>query len=631
MLHNLAALPALPLLRAPADGSSGTLGVAVVGTYELRPGAVTPDRLAQLPAGTVLGRAAEGGDGAPSALDAGALRRLVDAGGPAMTLACVADAETARIGSGVATLSLEGASVAGDGGGALWVRSAVEGEGPGRLRTADGAWWRLASRPLSPCMFRRFIGDHDRAWSDMGRYIEEEYQGGRWRCGFNIAPDIIDGRGATYVLTSDVTIPAGCQLHNMKIDSRRATLTLGDAAGERTHRFALSSVDMNYVGWANLPAAMLNIPSCSHTVIDATCTFNGGTGVERARYGVYIGRHTAFGLSVSGSYRGGDCAIRIGRERDQTSLDFSPTIVARGRKYNAIICNPKGARIKGDFEHADGTVALAITSCTNGSSSTAEAVEISCGYAFNNSNGAASPIGNRAILIGHDLPGTEGWDVEGQVITSVGTKAKMIHIHDMYLVSDHVETCIDVIAQFGVDIERIVWGGGYANQALARFAGPCNETRLRTCRNQNTGKTRPRYLSTAGNRILYSEAEATWTPTLYGATQAGTLAVSAAAGVRGVRDGEGRVTGSIEWSARTGGTGALRLGLPLGFAPAEGVTVPVQIAAGGFAGAVTGRVAPGSAFATLHDAAGTELTWANLPAAGRIHFTISMPVDMKEV
>ena len=56
MLKLFAAVPALAATRALADGSSGTLGRNVVGANELRPGAVSLDKISNLSGARVLGR-----------------------------------------------------------------------------------------------------------------------------------------------------------------------------------------------------------------------------------------------------------------------------------------------------------------------------------------------------------------------------------------------------------------------------------------------------------------------------------------------------------------------------------------------------------------------------------------------
>ncbi|MEO1687019.1 MAG: hypothetical protein AAFU61_03850, partial [Pseudomonadota bacterium] len=100
MLRLFAALPvsfvAAPP-RALADGSSGTLGAATVGTHELRGGSVTLDRMADLGGGQVVGRPQGAGPGTPEPLDAVQLARLVSLAQPAEIFPARADAEAAEI------------------------------------------------------------------------------------------------------------------------------------------------------------------------------------------------------------------------------------------------------------------------------------------------------------------------------------------------------------------------------------------------------------------------------------------------------------------------------------------------------------------------------------------------------
>ncbi len=140
--------------RALADGSSGTLGAGVVGSYELRRGAVTLDRIADLEPGRILGRGAESGPGAPEALDIQGLRSLLRADECEMIGLTSLALEQMRPEAGTLALRSLGVYAPGDGGHALWRAAVAEPQHPGKLRTADGRWWELdPEQMISPRMF----------------------------------------------------------------------------------------------------------------------------------------------------------------------------------------------------------------------------------------------------------------------------------------------------------------------------------------------------------------------------------------------------------------------------------------------------------------------------------------------
>jgi len=64
-----------------------------------------------------------------------------------------AGVEAATISPAVQSLQLTGYSNAGDGGGALYRRVATEPTHPGKIQSADGAWWEIAEKTLNPAMF----------------------------------------------------------------------------------------------------------------------------------------------------------------------------------------------------------------------------------------------------------------------------------------------------------------------------------------------------------------------------------------------------------------------------------------------------------------------------------------------
>lgn len=159
MLRILAVTPAIAPIRALADGTSGTLGREVVNTYELGRGAVTLDRMADLSGARVLGRASGAASGPPTALDAAALRRLVDAGSVEIALSTEDAARLTPAAATTLALRTLGYLSPGDGGGAIYRRLGFEPVHAGKIQSQDGSWWELApNQRITPQMFGA-VGD----------------------------------------------------------------------------------------------------------------------------------------------------------------------------------------------------------------------------------------------------------------------------------------------------------------------------------------------------------------------------------------------------------------------------------------------------------------------------------------
>ena len=166
MLKLFAAVPALAATRALADGSSGTLGRNVVGANELRPGAVSLDKISNLSGARVLGRGLSEGGGAPRELSPQELRRLLDSAESALVTADRLQAEALSPPADVDGLFVQGYARGGDGGAAFYRRSPSEPAHPGKFVTADGAWWELTTLVPQPEMFGALAdGVSDDAWS----------------------------------------------------------------------------------------------------------------------------------------------------------------------------------------------------------------------------------------------------------------------------------------------------------------------------------------------------------------------------------------------------------------------------------------------------------------------------------
>ncbi|SFJ24123.1 hypothetical protein [Albimonas pacifica] len=166
MLTLLAVFPALAATRALADGTSGTLGSGTVGPSELRPGAVSLDKISNLSGARVLGRGLSEGGGVPRELTPADLRRLIDSAESALVSSDRLEAESLSPPAQVQGLFVQGYAVGGDGGAAFYRRSPVEPPHPGKFSTADGGWWELTTLVPQPEMFGALAdGVSDDAWS----------------------------------------------------------------------------------------------------------------------------------------------------------------------------------------------------------------------------------------------------------------------------------------------------------------------------------------------------------------------------------------------------------------------------------------------------------------------------------
>jgi hypothetical protein len=596
-----------------------------------------------------------------SALTAVELRDMVDATRGVAFYETYAAAVAANVPSAVNLLRVLGYAEAGDQGHADYIRLTgyTGGAAAGHIQTDDGSWWRLASRPISP---RMFGDDDDAAFAAVGQFIAAEAAAGRWRYGFLVGPDEVDLRGQTYTLTAPAAWLAAT-LANGVVNVAHNTghgLTLGVDSAPQSEVWAQATrrgFSMNYTGVADSDYALLYIPKTAATYIDPTCSFNAGvdvTGpyiVPRARYGVYMGRYYAFLCTLLGGFRGGQCALRVGRENDQTSNTLMPTVLDRAKVANAILCNWKGGKVKLDGEHSQGPINVAFTSKTNGSTTAAEGVSIEDGYQYNaNVGGAAAFSGSVGVLIGKDVAGTLGWDDPSDVITSdrapggarSNYTARNFKIRTTYTVSDHVEFAYDVAGLDGFDFELITWGGSGASgaQYFARFAGPCEETRIRCTANQNLGDTVPAIdisgLTTDAIPML-SKGNIVFSNLLVGATTPGVLDYTGGRqdGRAAVVDNMAHVTISAVWTAiTTPPAGAITAtGVPALLTPAADGHTGVMPYQRGFQAATAGllvqaEVVDGSPDVRLTVAGtNTPVDAADLAAAGGLKFTISFPIN----
>ncbi|EPI5018017.1 hypothetical protein ACS6VN_005730, partial [Klebsiella oxytoca] len=236
-------------------------------------------------------------------------------------------------------------------------------------------------------------------------------------------PYTIDLRGKTYNLYSSHKLDINFNIINGSILMAGGQIVMGDeTSGAKTRRHYLKDLKVRYIndGKAYYKDALIKIARCYNTFI-INCDFWAGTSTNknangdplRARYGLWLGSKRAWGCSIiGGEYYGGQISCRIGFTNDHTGITVTGgATFHHGVVGNLLMCNPAGAMVGGcNIEHSeDGAWGLAITSNTNSGSNSAHGVIIEGCYFYNNGNGTNGNLNAPAgILIGYDVPGTEG-------------------------------------------------------------------------------------------------------------------------------------------------------------------------------------------------------------------------------
>jgi|TARA_B100002003_G_scaffold205199_1_gene198475 hypothetical protein len=440
------------------------------------------------------------------------------------------------------------------------------------------------------------------------------------------------------------------------------------------------------------PAALLEVPRCfGGRFVNVMCF--AGRNDKRARYGFFLAGQKGWSLTIQGGrFYGGDCPLRIGRSSDHTGLVVMPEVIEHGQVCNLMLCNPKGAKVVGRMEHAFGKFNIVITSGTNGSSDVADNVTIEDGYLFNDSQGIGLAAGNCQILAGHDVPGTEGWDQVGP-ITSGGVNGLHLRnlyavssniqanfrlnvfrdciIENIKWVARgwiavrntagsfqsgealvgstsgatgtiHSATGQSIILQATIGTfqngETLTGGSSgatavantadYFKPRLAEFEGSCVDVWIRAVANQNTGSTLPAFSSTSTRRIHVDISESSFIPAVKGANSPGSYTVVSSSGSWQVTGSLAHLNGHVEWSGASGSQGPI--GVVLHWIAGLGVQPAVaSVATTGFGTVVQALMeTPGAPVRLQNAAKGTSLT--SMPAAGSIHFSLSVPVDLAD-
>lgn len=385
-------------------------------------------------------------------------------------------------------------------------------------------------------------------------------------------PRVIDFKGGIYTLTRTHQLDGFVGMKDGTIYCTTGRIILGrrlnaDSSAGKTRRHVISNMHFEYKGTGNFPYALLELCRAFNTAIE-NCNFYGGSAnlTNRSRYGLWCGSVRAWGVKISGGhYFGGQCPLRLGYQGDHTGCSIGGALtIDHGSVANLILCNPAGTVISGcNIEHAeDGAIGMAITSDTNGVDNVARDTVIEGVYFYNNGSGSTGTTPSPSnILIGYDIPGTMGWDVEGQLITSAGS-ARHIRLSECELVSPKCVRQVKVKAVFGVSIENNSYVVKTGETYAFTFEGTSASTFCQRNRNQSGGAQDE--FEWAGSNPVLRNYTGTWTPSLAGLTTAGNNGYSNRSGYFNVINGVCTAMGSLELtSVDPAMAGDLFINLPL--------------------------------------------------------------------
>lgn len=448
-------------------------------------------------------------------------------------------------------------------------------------------------------------------------------------------PRMIELGGRTYTLTKRHVLDGNFGIQNGTIlMSGEGEIIMGLDAGTKTRRHFLKYVHFEYIGASDRSTSLVTMARCFNSVV-LFCNFiaGGDTARNRAprtRYGLFAGSTRCWGFQlIGGEYYGGDCALRVGRANDHTGLTIRPGTVHHSRVINMMLCNPAGAEVSGcNIEHADnGAIGLGITSGTNTSGNAAHGVRINGVYFYNNGNGSSgSNVAPANILIGKDIPGTEGWDRPGELITSSRNTAHSITVSECYIVSPNTQNAWQVNALYGVSFldNKVGLKGDATIHGV--YDGTC--ANCWAVGNRDQGGKVFQFSSTATNAILTTR-KGKWTPKIIGEGTAGNTTLSASGGAYSLDNGmvtvscfavvdtkDPNMAGNLNIKLpvacedqQRGGTGISLTNIPDVPSPNGSIIVIGD----------TARIMLGSA----------RLQPANVTTGTAIHFSVSYPADVK--
>ncbi|WP_447868631.1 tail fiber/spike domain-containing protein [Rahnella aceris] len=473
-----------------------------------------------------------------------------------------------------------------------------------------------------------------------------------WASGFGVVPDVIDLRGKTYTLTQEQICNKGVNLINGRIELNGGSIILGALGSTSTLTYAFQGLTVVDTGTAESSKALIEIRTCFNVLFCANyMNARKPTSGNRSRYCLFVGSSRGWGIGVvSGYYTGGRCTVRIGKTSDHTGIFVGAgATIDHGSVCNLLLCNPAGATILGsNIEHAENGAAgsIIITSSTNGSVNYAHSVTIQNIYDFNTGKGTSpeNPVlSPAAVVVGRDVPGTLGWDVEGQLITS-GNTADNIRVCNSYLVSDRQQYAAIMRGRSGLIVENCVVINNNADGDDILFEGTAARSHAKDNRNQNLG-TFDKVGYTSSNAPSLGVATGSWNMSLTDSDGVGSYTRSTFGGGYSVVNDLCTAYGHMVISSVVAAaTGQLRIPLPVPvrLAYRAGTTIGVfniagtkNVNIGGSATTVPtamfpviGQVLDGGSYITLYTADGQALPASAITAGTSFQFSISYPVRL---
>lgn len=389
-------------------------------------------------------------------------------------------------------------------------------------------------------------------------------------------PYTIDLHGNTYTLTRSHQLDINFNIVNGTLLMNGGNIVMGSDIGPKTRRHYLKDLKVRYIGTSYFDDALIRMCR-SYNSFSINCDFWAGvlttkdttdtTKYNRAKYGLWMGSTRAWGCGIiGGEYYGGHICARLGSTNDHTGTTITGgATFHHGATGNLLMCNPAGFSISGvNIEHSeDGAWGLCITSGTNGSSNPAHGGVIEAVYAFNNGNGTAGTTNAFAgIIVGVDAPNTLGFDTAGSLITSDGN-AHSIVVRNCYVVSPKQDRAIYMkgLASLKILDNKYTFGGASPILPLF-FSGTAARCACIDNRNQSTGLF-DEVGYDSSNKPKTGDRQGTYTPTLSGATVAGSFSYSTRGGDYSISNGMCTVSLWITiGSVTTPAQGALSISLP---------------------------------------------------------------------
>lgn len=448
-------------------------------------------------------------------------------------------------------------------------------------------------RVVYPEMFGVGISEptDDELWERMFTYLESLPDTSK----SNDLPYLIDMRGKEYTILQTHQVDINLGIINGFVHFNGGRFIFGDyttpADGGKTRRY-LIDFRWDYIGDSYFPYALVEIVRAYNTHIKhPTCWAGDSKEIEttgdyigkpkRARHALWLGSRRAWGCSITGGdIYGGDIPLRVGYTNDHTGVLIGIGLtIHHAWTGNMLGCNFAGSTILGcNIEHSEnGAWSIALTSGTNGISNALRSVLIAGVYLYNNGNGTSgTAYAPAAILIGYDVPGTLGFDVAGQLITSDG-QARNVTVQNCDIVSPKQLRAVKMRGITGLKCLNNAYTVKTGELYGFTFEGTAARSDCKDNWNQTTGvNDECEYTST--NKPRLGDRSGTFLPQLVGATVAGSIVYSTRGGDYSVSNGTCQLSmwltvGSISTQPQ----GALTINLPVSISAGKRTGVGISV------------------------------------------------------